>query len=100
MGGPDQVIGKAMGKAPEADQGDREGQGAVRRCHGGTPRVRGRVVLVRLQHRPRHTGRVLPDEQRVAMVRGLGLQVDPIVNTLPETEGTDSALIGRRTRTC
>ncbi len=34
------------------------------------------------------------------MVRGLGLQVDPIVNTLPETEGTDSALIGRRTRTC
>ena len=28
------------------------------------------------------------------MVRGLGLQVDPVVYTLTETEGTDSAVIG------
>lgn len=35
-----------------------------------------------------------PEEQRVAMVAKLGLKVDPIVNTFPETEGTDSSLIG------
>ncbi|NKV71827.1 ABC transporter substrate-binding protein [Rhodococcus hoagii] len=89
------VIGKAMGKAPEADQEIAKVKAAPSsRCHGGTPRVRGSVVLVRLQHGPGTLGVFFPDEQRVAMVRGLGLQVDPIVNTLPETEGTDSALIG------
>jgi iron complex transport system substrate-binding protein len=43
---------------------------------------------------PGTLGVFLPDEQRVAMVRGLGLQVDPVVETLEETEGTDSAVIG------
>ncbi|MBR8744906.1 iron-siderophore ABC transporter substrate-binding protein [Nocardiopsis sp. MG754419] len=43
---------------------------------------------------PGTLGVFLPDEQRVAMVRGLGLEVDPVVETFPETEGTDSALIG------
>ena len=43
---------------------------------------------------PGSLGIFLPDEQRVAMVRGLGLTVDPVVSTFTETEGTDSALIG------
>lgn len=43
---------------------------------------------------PGSLGVFLPDEQRVAMVRGLGLTVDPVVETFEETEGTDSALIG------
>ncbi|ASO20362.1 iron complex transport system substrate-binding protein [Actinoalloteichus hoggarensis] len=43
---------------------------------------------------PGTLGVFLPDEQRVAMVSGLGLTVDPVVETFPETEGTDSALIG------
>ncbi|WP_206490305.1 iron-siderophore ABC transporter substrate-binding protein [Rhodococcus sp. KRD162] len=43
---------------------------------------------------PGTLGVFLADEQRVAMVRGLGLQVDPVVNTLDETEGTDSSVIG------
>ncbi|WP_026123042.1 iron-siderophore ABC transporter substrate-binding protein [Nocardiopsis halotolerans] len=43
---------------------------------------------------PGTLGVFMPDEQRVAMVRGLGLTVDPVVETFPETEGTDSALIG------
>lgn len=43
---------------------------------------------------PGTLGVFLPDEQRVAMVRGLGLTVDPVVETFPETEGTDSAVIG------
>ncbi|AIA01783.1 iron-siderophore ABC transporter substrate-binding protein [Streptomyces noursei] len=35
-----------------------------------------------------------PTEQRVEMVKSLGLKVDPVVNTFKETEGTDSSLIG------
>ncbi|GAB2895567.1 iron-siderophore ABC transporter substrate-binding protein [Streptomyces mayteni] len=43
---------------------------------------------------PGTLGVFLPEEQRVAMVSGLGLTVDPVVDTFEETEGTDSALIG------
>lgn len=35
-----------------------------------------------------------PEEQRAAVVSALGLTIDPVVDTFPETEGTDSALIG------
>jgi len=43
---------------------------------------------------PGTLGVFFPDEQRVAMVRALGLTVDPVVTTFDETEGTDSAVIG------
>lgn len=43
---------------------------------------------------PGTLGVFLAEEQRVAMVRALGLHVDPVVYTLDETEGTDSAVIG------
>lgn len=43
---------------------------------------------------PDTLGVFLPDEQRVAVVRALGLQVDPAVNDMEEVEGTDSAIIG------
>lgn len=43
---------------------------------------------------PGTLGVFLAEEQRVAMVRALGLQVDPVVYTLDETEGTDSSVIG------
>ncbi|MYW00010.1 ABC transporter substrate-binding protein [Streptomyces sp. SID3343] len=35
-----------------------------------------------------------PEEQRVSVVSSLGLKVDPVVDTFPETDGTDSAIIG------
>ncbi|MFJ2766792.1 iron-siderophore ABC transporter substrate-binding protein [Streptomyces sp. NPDC087300] len=35
-----------------------------------------------------------PTEQRVEMVKSLGLKVDPVVKTFKETKGTDSSLIG------
>ncbi|MFE6685759.1 iron-siderophore ABC transporter substrate-binding protein [Streptomyces sp. NPDC057743] len=35
-----------------------------------------------------------PEEQRVEMVKSLGLKVDPVVNTFKETDGTASSLIG------
>ncbi|GAA1180234.1 MULTISPECIES: iron-siderophore ABC transporter substrate-binding protein [Nesterenkonia] len=45
---------------------------------------------------PGTLGVMFPDEQRVAMVRNLGLTVDPVVHDLDEykVEGTDSAMIG------
>ena len=43
---------------------------------------------------PDTLGVFLPEEQRAAMVRKLGLQIDPAVEDMKETEGTDSAVIG------
>lgn len=43
---------------------------------------------------PDTLGVFLPDEQRAAIVRKLGMKVDPAVKTMKETEGTDSAIIG------
>ncbi|MDR8018298.1 iron-siderophore ABC transporter substrate-binding protein [Nesterenkonia aerolata] len=45
---------------------------------------------------PGTLGVFFPDEQRVAMVRELGLTVDPVVEEMDEyeVEGTDSAMIG------
>src|SRR5699024_219526 len=43
---------------------------------------------------PDTLGVFLPEEQRAAMVRKLGLQIDPAGEDMEETEGTDSAVIG------
>lgn len=43
---------------------------------------------------PDTLGVFLPDEQRAAIVRKLGMKIDPAVNDMKETEGTDSAVIG------
>ena len=43
---------------------------------------------------PETLGVFMPAEQRVAMLTSMGLQVDPVVETFDETEGTDSAIIG------
>ncbi|WP_068423340.1 iron-siderophore ABC transporter substrate-binding protein [Janibacter terrae] len=43
---------------------------------------------------PDTLGVFLPTEQRAAIVQKLGLKPDPVVKTLEETEGTDSAVIG------
>lgn len=43
---------------------------------------------------PDTLGVFLPDEQRADIVRKLGLQIDPVVETMKETEGTDSSIIG------
>ena len=43
---------------------------------------------------PDTLGVFLPTEQRAAIVGKLGLKPDPVIKTLKETEGTDSAVIG------
>ncbi|NKR40959.1 ABC transporter substrate-binding protein [Rhodococcus hoagii] len=88
------VIGKAMGKAPEADQEIAKVKAQFADATAAHPEYADVSFSFVYNTGPGTLGVFFPDEQRVAMVRGLGLQVDPIVNTLPETEGTDSALIG------
>ncbi|BCN70487.1 iron-siderophore ABC transporter substrate-binding protein [Prescottella equi] len=88
------VIGKAMGKAPEADQEIAKVKAQFADATAAHPEYADVSFSFVYNTGPGTLGVFFPDEQRVAIVRGLGLQVDPIVNTLPETEGTDSALIG------
>ncbi|PRY02311.1 iron-siderophore ABC transporter substrate-binding protein [Allonocardiopsis opalescens] len=88
------TIGQAMGLPDEAEGliTDIEAQFAeVAEAHPEYADVTFSYIYT---NGPGTLGVFLPDEQRVAMVSGLGLTVDPVVETFPETEGTDSALIG------
>ncbi|WP_017598377.1 iron-siderophore ABC transporter substrate-binding protein [Nocardiopsis lucentensis] len=89
-----EVIGQALGR-PEQAQGlieDIEGRfAAVAEEH---PEFEELVFSYVYTDGPGTLGVLMPTEQRVAMVSNMGLTVDPVVETLPETEGTDSALIG------
>jgi iron complex transport system substrate-binding protein len=87
-----ETIGQALGKSDEAadlitDIDDQLASAA-------RPEYTGLVFSFIYNTGPGSLGVFLADEQRVAMVRALGLTVDPVVDTLEETEGTDSAVIG------
>lgn len=88
------VIGKAMGKAAEADQEIAKIKAQFADATAAHPEYADVSFSFIYNTGLATLGVFFPDEQRVAMVRALGLQVDPIVNTLPETDGTDSAVIG------
>lgn len=88
------VIGKAMGKATEADQEIAKIKAQFADATAAHPEYADVSFSFVYNTGLATLGVFFPDEQRVAMVRALGLQVDPIVNTLPETDGTDSAVIG------
>ncbi len=94
MGGPDQGDREGDGQGPEADQEIAKVKAQFADATAAHPEYADVSFSFVYNTGPGTLGVFFPDEQRVAMVRGLGLQVDPIVNTLPETEGTDSALIG------
>ncbi|MCA1005824.1 iron-siderophore ABC transporter substrate-binding protein [Rhodococcus hoagii] len=88
------VIGKAMGKSAEADAEIAKIKAQFADATAAHPDY-ANVSFSFIYNTGLGTlGVFFPDEQRVAMVRALGLQVDPIVNTLPETDGTDSSVIG------
>ncbi|NIL86057.1 hypothetical protein RhoFasGS6_03458 [Rhodococcus fascians] len=88
------VIGKAMGEEQKAA----EEIDKIENCFADAAAQHPEYADVSFSYiyntGPGTLGVFLADEQRVAMVRGLGLQVDPVVNTLDETEGTDSSVIG------
>lgn len=88
------VIGKAMGRSAEADAEIANIKSRFADATAAHPEYAEVSFSYIYNTGPGTLGVFFPDEQRVAMVRALGLQVDPVVNTLPETEGTDSAVIG------
>lgn len=88
-----EIIGKALGQPDEAADliSDLEDQlAAAAKDHPEYADYSFSYVYTT----PDTLGVFLPDEQRVAVVRALGLQVDPAVNDMEEVEGTDSATIG------
>ncbi|HXH32959.1 MAG TPA: iron-siderophore ABC transporter substrate-binding protein [Plantibacter sp.] len=88
------VIGEAMGKSDEVDgliDGIEDQFAEATAAHPAYQDVSFSFIY---NTGPGTLGVFFPEEQRVAMVRALGLQVDPVANTLEETEGTDSAVVG------
>ncbi|QVJ02675.1 iron-siderophore ABC transporter substrate-binding protein [Nocardiopsis eucommiae] len=89
-----EIIGRALGQPEEADGLVADIEGRFEEAAAENPEFADLTFSYVYTDGPGTLGVFLPDEQRVAMVRGLGLQVDPVVDTFPETEGTDSALVG------
>ncbi len=89
-----EIIGRALGQPEEAEDLIGEIEGRFEDAAAENPEFADLTFSYVYTDGPGTLGVFLPDEQRVAMVRGLGLQVDPVVETFPETEGTDSALVG------
>ena len=88
------VIGKAMGKSAETTALIDDIQTQFTETTAAHPEFADVTFSFIYNTGPGTLGVFLADEQRVAMVRALGLQVDPVVNTLDETDGTDSSVIG------
>ncbi|WP_285731368.1 iron-siderophore ABC transporter substrate-binding protein [Nocardiopsis sp. ATB16-24] len=89
-----EIIAQALGRPEEGQELITEIEGRFEQARADNERFADLTFSYIYTDGPGTLGVFLPDEQRVAMVRGLGLTVDPVVETLPETEGTDSAVIG------
>lgn len=89
-----ETIGAVLGKPDEAAELVTEIDDTFERTAADHPEYADVTFSYIYNTGPATLGVFLRDEQRVAMVRGLGLTVDPVVDTLEETEGTDSAVIG------
>lgn len=88
------VIGKAMGEEQRAAEEIDKIKSRFADAAAAHPEY-GDVTFSYIYNTgPGTLGVFLAEEQRVAMVRALGLQVDPVVYTLDEAEGTDSSVIG------
>ncbi|MFD3686238.1 iron-siderophore ABC transporter substrate-binding protein [Nocardiopsis sp. NPDC058631] len=89
-----EIIGEALGRPDEAQGLIEDIEGQFTEAAAANEQFADLSFSYVYTDGPGTLGVFLPDEQRVAMVRGLGLTVDPVVETFPETEGTDSAIIG------
>ncbi|MGA9869899.1 MAG: iron-siderophore ABC transporter substrate-binding protein [Rhodococcus sp. (in: high G+C Gram-positive bacteria)] len=88
------VIGKAMGEEERAAEEIDKIKSRFADAAAAHPEYSDVTFSYIYNTGPGTLGVFLAEEQRVAMVRALGLQVDPVVNTLEEVAGTDSAVIG------
>ncbi|NNG38259.1 iron-siderophore ABC transporter substrate-binding protein [Flexivirga sp. ID2601S] len=88
------TIGKALGEPEKAKSliGTIDSQLAgVAKQH---PKYADTSFVYTYTDGPGTLGVFLPTEQRSAMLSKMGLKVDPVVKTLKEKDGTDSAVIG------
>ncbi|MFC8935874.1 iron-siderophore ABC transporter substrate-binding protein [Rhodococcus sp. NPDC057135] len=88
------VIGKAMGESEKAMAEIDKIKSQFAESTAAHPNYADVSFSFIYNTGPGTLGVFFAEEQRVAMVRALGLQVDPVVYTLTESEGTDSAVIG------
>ncbi|MGW8362646.1 iron-siderophore ABC transporter substrate-binding protein [Streptomyces wedmorensis] len=89
-----EIIAKALGQPEKAKELESKIDKQLADAAASRPHYKNVTFSYIYNTGPGSLGIFKPEEQRVAMVSKLGLKVDPIVNTFPETEGTDSALIG------
>ncbi|WP_017236527.1 iron-siderophore ABC transporter substrate-binding protein [Streptomyces sp. SS] len=89
-----EIIAKALGQPEKAKELESKIDKQLADAAASRPNYKNVTFSYIYNTGPGSLGIFKPEEQRVAMVSKLGLKVDPIVNTFPETEGTDSALIG------
>ncbi|MGW2302994.1 iron-siderophore ABC transporter substrate-binding protein [Streptomyces sp. NPDC001809] len=89
-----EIIAKALGQPEKAEELESKIDKQLADAAASRPKYKNVTFSYIYNTGPGTLGIFKPEEQRVAMVSKLGLKVDPIVNTFPETEGTDSALIG------
>lgn len=88
------LIGKALGKEKKADDLKERIRRQFANARKKRPEFEDVTFSYIYNNGPGTLGVFKPEEQRVKLVRQLGLTVDPVVDSFKETKGTDSALIG------
>ncbi|MGD7787368.1 iron-siderophore ABC transporter substrate-binding protein [Propionibacteriaceae bacterium Y1700] len=87
------IIGRALGQEADAQKLIDDLNSQLEKAAASHPEYADHTFSY-VYTTPDTLGVFLPYEQRVAVVRALGLTVDPAVNDMKEVEGTDSAIIG------
>src|SRR5690625_188797 len=88
------TIGQALGKPEEAEQAIADIEEQLATVAEENPEFADTSFVYAYTEGPGTLGVFMPDEQRVAMLRKMGLQPDPMVEDLPESDGSDWSLIG------
>lgn len=89
------VVGEALGKPDEAAQAIDKINSRLATVAEAHPEFAETTFVYSYTNGPGTLGVFMPDEQRVTMVRKMGLRLDPVVKTFrPGAQGADWALIG------
>ncbi|MGW5861510.1 iron-siderophore ABC transporter substrate-binding protein [Streptomyces sp. NPDC055239] len=88
------IIAKALGRPEKAEPLEEKIKKQLAAAAASRPKYKNVSFSYLYNSGPGTLGVFKPEEQRVQMLRSLGLTVDPVVKTFKETKGTDSALIG------
>lgn len=88
------IVGKALGKKEQAETEIDKINARFAKVRKDHPEFAQHTFAYIYTDGPGTLGVFLPDEQRVAMLRKMGLKVDPVVPMLPEAKGTDSSVLG------